>query len=74
MNGPLPRIGSLVGYAGLLLAIVALVARAMGHREFWEHESITYFQAGIGMMVLGCFLKLEALTCCKGAKSEKPAE
>ena len=72
MCGKLGKIGSLVGYAGLLLAIVATVARAMGEKDFLQHESMTYFQAGVGLMVLGCFLKLEGMGCCD--KSAKPSE
>lgn len=58
MNVPWSQLGSAVGGVGLLIAGIAIVARIAGNYHLGAFESLTLFQAGIGLTVAGCFFKL----------------
>jgi hypothetical protein len=58
MNVPWSRIGSATGSVGLLVAAIAIAARLAGHYHLGGFESLTLFQAGVGLVVVGCFFKL----------------
>lgn len=58
MNVPWSLIGSAAGTLGILVAIASIAARLAGHFHLGGFESVTLFQAGIGLVVTGCFFRL----------------
>jgi hypothetical protein len=54
-------VGNLSGIAGILLCLVSGATRFLGDFHLFDFTAITIFQAGTGLMVLGCLAKLELL-------------
>lgn len=54
--------GNLVGGVGALVCLVAGVTRLAGNYHLFSYEAMTLFNAGVGLMVAGCLLKLQQLT------------
>jgi hypothetical protein len=61
MNVSWSQVGSVVGCAGLVLAVIAAAARLAGHFHLAGFEAMTLFQASIALLVAACFFKLIAL-------------
>ena len=61
MRGLLSISGSLAGWIGVLVCLVAGVLRIMGVFHFSAFETMTLFNGGVGLTVAGAFAKLEAL-------------
>ncbi|WP_303721316.1 hypothetical protein [Malonomonas rubra] len=60
--GRLLRIaGDVLGGLGLLVCLVAGVARLTGHYQVLSYEAMTLFTAGLGLMVAACLVKLQQL-------------
>ena len=62
MNKNLVLAGSISGIAGVGICAVAGLARVAGFYYLAGFQSTTLFNAGIGMMVFACLIKLEKLT------------
>lgn len=58
--------GRLTGGAGLLIAVLAVLARLAGRHWLAGFETLTLLQAGIAGMVAGCFCLLLVLTDSTG--------
>ena len=58
--------GNAVGLAGVLLTVVAGVARVSGHYHLFGFEVMTLFVGGMGLMLIGCLAKLHILTNQRG--------
>lgn len=58
--------GNIVGLAGVLLTVVAGVARIMGHYHLAGFEIMTLFVGGMGLMLIGSFAKLHVLSNQRG--------
>lgn len=58
MNTQLSLVGSILGGIGMLVALVAAVARLAGFFHLGGFEAMTLFNGATGLMVAGCFLKL----------------
>jgi len=58
MNSVLHRGGQLIGLLGILLMLVSDFARFAGHFTFGGYQTGTLLLAGIGAVVVGCFLLL----------------
>lgn len=54
--------GNLVGLAGVLLTVVAGVARVTNHYHLVGFEVMTLFVGGMGLTLIGSFAKLHVLT------------
>jgi hypothetical protein len=54
--------GSIIGSAGVLLAVFAIVARFAGYYIVFGSEARTWLLVGIALMVMGCLAKLHVLT------------
>lgn len=50
--------GILAGVLGVLLCSAAGASRVMGSYYFMSYEAMTVFNAGTGLMVMACLLKL----------------
>jgi hypothetical protein len=61
MKALLSFAGSLVGWAGLTVCLVAGIIRIRGVFHFSGFETMTLFNAGVALLVAGAFVKLEAL-------------
>ncbi len=61
MNATLLRGGQLIGLLGVLLMLVSVAARLGGRFNFGGYQTGTLLIAGIGAVVVGCFLLLWAL-------------
>lgn len=61
MNTQLSLVGSVLGGLGMLVALIAALARLSGHYHLSGFEAMTIFNGGIGLMVAGCFLKLHVI-------------
>jgi len=61
MQSLLSILGTLVGIAGLAICVVCGGMRLTGAFYLAGFELITFFQAGIAMVVVACYLKLEGL-------------
>lgn len=55
-------IGDGAGILGVLICLVAGVARILGSYHVAGFEAITLFTGGIALMVLACLIKLHQLT------------
>ena len=62
MNNMIGMAGSIVGLAGVVLTVVAGIARVTGHFHLAHFESMTLFVGGMGLTVIGSFAKLHELT------------
>jgi hypothetical protein len=58
MNSVLLRGGQLIGLLGILLMLVSVYARLAGKFTFGGYQTGTLLLAGIGAVVVGCFLLL----------------
>ncbi|EXI89272.1 MAG: hypothetical protein AW11_01595 [Candidatus Accumulibacter regalis] len=67
MDALLLLLGRVVGFAGLLLCVVAAVARLLGNYWLAGIQLGTLMQAGIAAVVIGCFLLLVAQGCADGS-------
>lgn len=61
MKPVLFNVGRLAGLVGILLMVIAVVARLMGHFMLGGFATGTLMLAGIGAVGVGCFLLLWAL-------------
>jgi len=61
MNKNLILLGSMIGLAGIIVCAVAGLARVAGHFYLLGFQSMTVFNIGVGLMVFGCFVKLQEL-------------
>lgn len=61
MNKNLVLLGSTAGLMGVAVCAVAGLARVSGFYYILGYQSTTLFNVGVGLMVLGCLLKLEEL-------------
>jgi len=62
MDKTLEIIGSVVGVIGILICLVAGINRMTGGHYLFGYETVTLFTGGIGLMVMGCLTKLQAIT------------
>lgn len=53
--------GSLSGILGVLICFGAGLARVAGYYYLAGYQSTTVFNAGVGLMVFACLVKLDAL-------------
>jgi hypothetical protein len=53
--------GSLAGWVGILVCLAAGLLRVGGSYHFGGYEVMTIFNAGLGLILAGAFVKLEAL-------------
>ncbi len=56
----LRRVATVLGAAGVLVCLSAAAGRFIGEREFIQFQAINIFNVGVGLMVMACWLKLEA--------------
>lgn len=61
MDGLLLLLGRAAGFVGLLMCVVAAVARLLGKYYLAGFQLGTMLQAGIAAVVVGCFLLLLVL-------------
>jgi hypothetical protein len=54
-------LGNASALLGVLLCAGAGVSRLLGHYLTFDYATMTLFQIGAGLMVLGCLCKLEIL-------------
>jgi hypothetical protein len=62
MKNVLNLFGSIIGSAGALLAVFAILARFAGYYIVLGSEARTWLMVGIALMVMGCLAKLHVLT------------
>lgn len=62
MTNLLKIAGNLVGGVGALVCLAAGLTRLTGNYYLFSYEAMTLFNAGVGLMVAGCLLKLQQLT------------
>ena len=58
MDNAILMAGRAAGILGILVCIVAVIARATGHHYLGGLESATLLNAGTSAVVAGCFLLL----------------
>ena len=61
MNKILVQLGSFAGVLGVLICLIAGLARVTGFYYIAGYQSTTVFTAGVALMVFACLLKLETL-------------
>lgn len=61
MRSMLSLLGSLTGWAGVLLCLLSGVVRVSGSYHIAGYGAITFFIGGIGLIAAGCLFKLETL-------------
>ncbi|MGE5336850.1 MAG: hypothetical protein ACM3PU_03420 [Gemmatimonadota bacterium] len=61
MNATVFRGGQLIGLLGILLMLVSVAARLGGRFNLGGYQTGTLLIAGIGAVVVGCFLLLWTL-------------
>lgn len=54
-------VANIAGVAGVLICAVAVAFRLVNHYHIAGFEVLTLFNCGSVLVVLGCFLKLEAI-------------
>ena len=54
--------GSITGILGALICFIAGLARIAGFYYLSGYQSTTLFNAGVGMMVFACMVKLDSLS------------
>ncbi len=54
--------GSILGILGVLICFISGLARVAGYYYLVGFQSTTVFNAGVGMMVFACLVKLETLS------------
>jgi len=62
MANLLEILGNGTGLLGMLICLVAGVARILGSYHVIGYEAITLFIGGIALMVMACLIKLHQLT------------
>ena len=62
MNNLIGMAGTIVGLAGVVLTVVAGIARVTGHYHLGHFETMTLFVGGMGLAVIGSFAKLHVLS------------
>ena len=61
MDKTLGIIGSIVGVIGTLICLSAGLVRMAGGHWFFGYETFTIFIGGIGVMLMACLAKLQAI-------------
>ena len=61
MNKNIVLAGSISGFTGIIICAIAGLARVAGLYYVLGFQSTTLFNVGVGLMVLGCLIKLEEL-------------
>jgi len=61
MGKMITLVGDISAFAGILLCTGAGIARILGSYMTFGYSTMTLFQVGTGLMVLGCLCKLESL-------------
>ena len=61
MNNFLETLGNILAVVGILLCLMIGVIRVSGTYVFFGHEPMTWFVAGIALMMMGCLAKLHVL-------------
>jgi hypothetical protein len=61
MKGLVSVAGSVVGWLGVVVCLVAGLVRLGGSFHLGSYESESLFTVGIGLIAAGCLAKLEAL-------------
>ena len=59
MKSVLPLLGTLSGWAGVLVCLGSALLRVFGVYQIAGSGTIALFTGGIGLMIAGCFFKLE---------------
>ena len=62
------QLGTLSGGLGLLVCLLAIAGRLYGHPTVQGHDASKVFLAGVGLLALACWLKLE----CRSGGSGTP--
>lgn len=53
--------GSIAGILGALTCLIAGLSRIAGYYYLAGYQSTTLFNAGVGLMIFACLIKLETL-------------
>jgi hypothetical protein len=61
MKNGLGMLGDLAGALGVLVCLVAGIARLTGKYHLAGFEVMTLFNGGVGLMVAACLAKLQAM-------------
>lgn len=61
MKSILSLTGSIVGWVGVVLCLVAGLVKVSGTYYILDYEAMTVFTAGIGLIAAGALAKLEAI-------------
>jgi hypothetical protein len=69
MEGILLTVGRLAGAAGVLVTLVAAVARLAGYYWIASYQTGTVLLAGMALMLIGCLGFLAALTAQRDSGS-----
>jgi len=73
MTNVLEISGNTAGALGILLCLVAGIARIAGYYYVCGYESITLFTGGTSLMIAACLIKLQQLLAAsKAAKMNAP--
>ena len=56
----LSKLASASGVLGVVVCLVSSAGRFVGEKEFAGFQAINIFIVGVGLMVMACWLKLEA--------------
>jgi hypothetical protein len=62
MHKLLTLVGSLIGWVGVIVCLIAGLARVSGLFYLSGYQSTTVFGVGVALMVFACLAKLEALS------------
>ena len=54
--------GNVAAVLGILVCLVAAVARLGENWHVWGFQALVLFNVGVGLMVVGCLAKLHVLT------------
>jgi hypothetical protein len=57
--------GSISGIAGMVICLIAGLARIAGNYYLADYQSTTVFNMGVGLMVFACLVRLETLATTK---------
>ena len=61
MDRMITLVGNIAALAGMLLCFGAGITRLLGFYLAAGYATMTLFQVGTGLMILGCLCKLESL-------------
>ena len=59
MKSTLSLVGSLTGWAGVVLCLASGLLRVSGAYQIAGYGTITLFIGGVGLIAAGCLIKLE---------------